>query len=51
MKAYFDKMKPGDTIEIWKAQKPLFLAWGAKEYIAQGGQLEFSNDYEQLKKL
>lgn len=53
---YFDKMKAGEVIDVWKARYPLHLIWAAREYIEQhtelsNGQLEFNNDYTEIKKL
>lgn len=44
-------MQPGVVIKIWEQRYPVILIHAAKEYINNGGALEFSNDYEQLKKL
>ncbi|MBB6109744.1 hypothetical protein SAMN05421821_105162 [Mucilaginibacter lappiensis] len=51
IKKYLDNMQPGTILKVWEQRYPIILIHAAKEYIAQGGQLEFSNDYEQLKKL
>jgi hypothetical protein len=51
IKSYFTSMQPGEVIQVWEQRYPLILILAAKEFIDQGGQLEFSNDYEQLKKL
>ena len=48
---YFDKMKPGDKIDIWKVRSPLQLIWAAQGYIENGGDLEISNDYSMIKKI
>ncbi|WP_183560630.1 hypothetical protein [Mucilaginibacter sp. SP1R1] len=51
IKKYLDDMQPGVVIKIWEQRYPVILIHAAKEYINNGGALEFSNDYEQLKKL
>jgi hypothetical protein len=48
---YFQNMPPGETIDIWKAKRPVSLIWAGREYIRQGGQIEFNEDYTIIKKL
>jgi hypothetical protein len=48
---YFNKMQPGDRITIAKAKDPAALTQAGKEYIEQGGNLEFSNDWKEIKKI
>ncbi|WP_114937547.1 hypothetical protein [Mucilaginibacter endophyticus] len=51
IKTYFTNMVPGEVIQVWEQRYPVILILAAKEFIDEGGQLEFSSDYEQLKKL
>jgi hypothetical protein len=56
IKTYLDKMVPGSSLEVWDQRYPILLIHAAKEYIEEfnnpeTGQLEFNNDYTQLKKL
>lgn len=49
----FDNMKERETlrISVFAPNKPdLFIRYG-KEYIDEGGELEFSNDYAYIRKI
>ncbi|AMR34171.1 hypothetical protein A0256_23320 [Mucilaginibacter sp. PAMC 26640] len=47
---YFDKMEVGQYITIAKAKDPEALIEVGKKYIDQGGNIEFSNDWKEIKK-
>lgn len=45
-------MQPGETIQINKAKVPTALVFAGKQYIdEENTDIEFSNDYKQIKKL
>jgi len=50
-KAYFDNMRPGQTLSIDKVKNPDVMVRSAKEYIDEFGTLEFNADYSVVKKL
>lgn len=48
---YLNAMVPGATLDVAKAKDPGVFIQACKDYIDEGGQLQFDDDYSCVKKL